>query len=80
MREILGTANSVPNIIVIENTVNIIEEIGHQSLQVASLIDEYTKLGQLSNLFIISVFIKINLVLFDISAHCQNSRQLQISH
>ena len=40
----LGTANAVPNLPVIQNTTNIIKEISHQLLQVASLIHEYTKL------------------------------------
>jgi hypothetical protein len=40
----LGTANAIPNLPVIQNTTNVIEEISRQSLQVASLIHEYTKL------------------------------------
>ena len=42
--KMLGTANAVPDLPVIQNMTNIIEEISHQSLQVASLIHEYTKL------------------------------------
>jgi len=40
----LGTANAIPDLPVIQNTTNVIEEISRQSLQVASLIHEYTKL------------------------------------
>lgn len=44
LREMLGAANAASDLMEIENTTNIIEEIGYQALQVASLIDEYTKL------------------------------------
>jgi hypothetical protein len=44
LREMIGAANKVPNLLVIEDTTNVIEEIGRLSLQAASLIDEYTKL------------------------------------
>lgn len=43
----LGTANAASDLIEIANTTNIIEEISFQALQVASLIDEYIKLGWL---------------------------------
>ncbi|KAG6912699.1 hypothetical protein DXG01_012793, partial [Tephrocybe rancida] len=44
LREMLGTANAIPDLPVIQNTTNVIEEISRQSLEVASLIHEYTKL------------------------------------
>ncbi|KDR66751.1 hypothetical protein GALMADRAFT_1359322 [Galerina marginata CBS 339.88] len=44
LRELLGTANTVPNLPEIPDTTKVIEEISRQSLQVASLIHEYTKL------------------------------------
>ncbi|KDR77543.1 hypothetical protein GALMADRAFT_407344 [Galerina marginata CBS 339.88] len=44
LQEMLATANTVPDLPVIPNTINVIEEISRQSLQVASLIHEYTKL------------------------------------
>src|SRR5437879_777069 len=44
LREMLGTANMIPDLPVIPNTTNVIKEISRQSLQVASLIHEYTKL------------------------------------
>jgi hypothetical protein len=44
LREMLGTANAIPGLPEIPNMTNVIEEIGRQSLQVASLIHEYTKL------------------------------------
>jgi hypothetical protein len=50
LREMLGTANAIPHLPVIENTTNVIEEISRQSLQVASLIHEYTKLPWAGNL------------------------------
>jgi hypothetical protein len=46
----LGTANAIPNLPVIQDTSNVIEEISRQSLQVASLIHEYTKLPWTGNL------------------------------
>jgi hypothetical protein len=45
LREMLVTANMVPDLPVIPNTTNVIGDIGRQSLQVASLIHEYTKLS-----------------------------------
>jgi len=45
----LGTANAIPDLPVIPNTTNVIEEISRQSLQVASLIHEYTKLSWAGN-------------------------------
>ncbi|KAF8955682.1 hypothetical protein BDZ97DRAFT_1764582 [Flammula alnicola] len=44
LREMLGAANAAPNLPVIADTPNVLEEISRQSLQIASLIDEYTKL------------------------------------
>jgi hypothetical protein len=46
----LVTANAVPDLPVIQNANNVIEEISRQSLQVASLIYEYTKLPWAGNL------------------------------
>jgi hypothetical protein len=45
----LGTANAIPNLAAIQNTTNVIDEISRQSLQVASLIHEYTKLPRAGN-------------------------------
>ena len=45
LREMLATANMVPGLPVIPNTSNVIGDIGRQSLRVASLIHEYTKLS-----------------------------------
>ena len=45
LREMLATANMVPDLPEIPNTTNVIEDIGCQSLRVASLIHEYTKLS-----------------------------------
>ncbi|KDR72361.1 hypothetical protein GALMADRAFT_770093 [Galerina marginata CBS 339.88] len=45
LRELLGTASMVPNLPEIPDTTKVIEEISRQSLQVASLIHEYTKLS-----------------------------------
>ena len=49
LREMLGTANAIPDLPVIPNTTNVIEAISRQSLQVASLIHEYTKLPWAGN-------------------------------
>jgi len=45
----LGTANAIPDLPVIPNTTDVIEAISRQSLQVASLIHEYTKLPWAGN-------------------------------
>jgi hypothetical protein len=44
LREMIGAANKVRNLLLVEGTTDVIEEIGRLSLQAASLIDEYTKL------------------------------------
>ena len=49
LREMLGTANAIPDLPVIPNTTDVIEAISRQSLQVASLIHEYTKLPWAGN-------------------------------
>ncbi|KDR71040.1 hypothetical protein GALMADRAFT_802023 [Galerina marginata CBS 339.88] len=45
LREMLATANKFRNLEEILNMPNVVEEIGHQSIQVASLIHEYAKLS-----------------------------------
>ena len=45
----LAIADKVPYLEVIPNMPNVIKEISLQSLQVALLIDEYTKLGRAGN-------------------------------
>ncbi|PPQ93035.1 hypothetical protein CVT25_006741 [Psilocybe cyanescens] len=45
LREMLGTAAAVPDLPQIPSTDSVIDEISRQSLQVASLIHEYTKLS-----------------------------------
>jgi hypothetical protein len=50
LREMVGVANECPDLPVISGTSNILEEIGRTALQVASLIDEYTKLPFLGGL------------------------------
>jgi hypothetical protein len=47
--EMLGTANAIPDVPEIPNITSVVEEIGRQSLQVASLIHEYTKLPWAGN-------------------------------
>ena len=51
----LGLAKECPDLLLIEGTTNVIEEIGRASLKVTSLIHEYTKpafIGRLMPLFI----------------------------
>ena len=51
----LGLAKECPDLLLIEGTTNVIEEIGRASLKVASLIHEYTKpafIGRLMPLII----------------------------
>ena len=45
LRDMLATANMIPDLPVIPNTTDVIVDIGRQSLRVASLIHEYTKLS-----------------------------------
>ena len=45
LREMLATANMIPDLPVIPNTTDVIVDISRQSLRVASLIHEYTKLS-----------------------------------
>ncbi len=45
----LAIADKVPYLEIIPNMPNVIKEISLQSLQVALLIDEYTKLGRTGN-------------------------------
>ena len=49
LRELLGTANAIPDLPVIPDTADVIEAISCQSLEVASLIHEYTKLPRAGN-------------------------------
>jgi hypothetical protein len=55
----LAAANIVPGLPVIPNTTNVIEDIGRQSLRVASLIHEYTKLSLAGNslLYLVKVVV-----------------------
>ena len=46
----LGVAQAHPDLLVIEGTTNVIEEIGRTSLRIASLIHEYTRLPSISKL------------------------------
>ena len=45
LREMLAIANEIPDLPVIPNTTDVIVDISRQSLRVASLIHEYTKLS-----------------------------------
>ena len=45
LRDMLATANMIPDLPVIPNTTDVIVDISRQSLRVASLIHEYTKLS-----------------------------------
>ena len=61
----LGTANAIPDLPVIPNTSDVIEAISRQSLQVASLIHEYTKLPWAGNsVLLLRVSVKSNNGLF----------------
>ena len=50
LHEMLGTANAILDLAVIPNTTDVIKEISRQSLQVASLIHEYTQFPWAGNL------------------------------
>jgi len=65
LREMVGAANAIPDLPVIPNTSDVIEAISRQSLQVASLIHEYTKLPWAGDsILLLQVFIKSNNGLF----------------
>ena len=49
MREILGTTKAIPNLQEIPDTINVIDAINRQSLEVAVLIQEYTNLNFAGN-------------------------------
>jgi hypothetical protein len=55
LREMLATANMIPDLPVIPNTTDVIVGISRQSLRVASLIHEYTKLSLAGDLLIYPV-------------------------
>ena len=58
LQEMLGVAQAHPNLLVIEGTTNVIEEIGRTSLKIASLIHEYTRLPFISKLMSFSSLIQ----------------------
>ena len=49
LREMLATADMIPDLRVIPGTTDVIADISRQSLRVASLIHEYTKLSMPGN-------------------------------
>ena len=44
LREMVGVANKIPDLLVVDGTDNVIEAISRVLLQVASVIDEYARL------------------------------------
>ena len=56
----LATADRIPDLPVIPNTTNVIEDIGRQSLRVASLIHEYTKMSLAGDSLLYPVKFKSN--------------------
>jgi hypothetical protein len=61
LRETLGVAKEKPDLLMIEGTDDVIEEIGRTSLKIASLIREYTGLRFAGK----SVASLVNLILFN---------------
>ena len=53
LREMLATANTIPDLLVIPNASDVIVDISRQSLRVASLIHEYTKLSLAGDAFLL---------------------------
>ena len=64
LREMLGTANAIPDLPKIPNMDNVIEEISRQSLQVASLIHKYTKLPWAGNLILLILHLSSLTIIF----------------
>ena len=55
----LATANMIPDLPVIPNTTDVIEDISRQSLRVASLIHEYTKLSLAGDMLVYLVELQV---------------------
>ena len=76
----LATANMIPDLPVIPNTADVIVDISRQSLRVASLIHEYTKLSLGGNSFVYPVKLSSLDIVFH-RANCQNpKRRFKITH
>jgi hypothetical protein len=43
LREMVGVASACPDLRNVKGTADVVKDIGHAAMQVASLIDEYTK-------------------------------------
>jgi hypothetical protein len=56
LREMLAAANMVPDLPMIPSTTNVIEDISRQSLRVASLIHEYTKMSLAGDSLCLTLF------------------------
>ena len=63
LREMLANANMIPDLLVISNATNVIVDISRQSLRVASIIHEYTKLSLAGNSLLYPVKFKTNFFL-----------------
>lgn len=61
LRELVGIANHIPDLLVIAGTTNVIEEIGGMAIKVAGLIHEYSKLAFIGKLMLGSFYEKVSL-------------------
>ena len=59
LREMLATANKIPDLPVIPNTTDVIVDISRQSLRAASLIHEYSKLSLAGDLLLYPVKLQV---------------------
>lgn len=58
LREMLGAVDECPDLRNIPGTTNVIDEIGHVCLDIASLIQEYTKNQYLGKCILLSELIR----------------------
>ena len=64
LREMLANANMIPDLLVISNATNVIIDISRQSLRVASIIHEYTKLSLAGDALLILLNSSLEFVFF----------------
>ena len=75
LREMLATANMIPDLPVLPNTNDVIVDISRQSLRVASLIHEYTKLSLAGDLLLLyPVELSESGLTITFRANCQNPK------
>ena len=70
----LATANMIPDLPAIPNTTDVIVDISRQSLRVASLIHEYTKLSLTGDSLLYLAKLEVLMIVFH-RANCQDPKR-----